>query len=144
LLFLSISACICTGSVAGGTVESTDSPEPPTDEPSAEPTEETGQDIRFGYDEQQRFQIYSDMVQAYYRAVIEAWDLYPTPDPTSSDYTPEALTEARQNQDAYIDEHGELYRQQVANDWGLTIDQLHEIELEGIEKEWPLPPPPIS
>jgi hypothetical protein len=39
----------------------------------------------------------------------------------------------------YADEHYPIYRKRVADKWGLTIKQLHEIGLEGAISFWPMP-----
>ena len=136
-------ACVTPTIIAAPTITPEPTPEQQASE-TPEPTAEPQDDTKFGYTERQRFSIFQDMVQAEYRAQIEAMELYPTPDPQSPDYTAEAATEAMENQNAYADELTELYWQEVADDWGLTIEQLREIDLEGTEKEWPLPPFPDS
>ena len=135
----------CIASTATKATTSTNTPEPTPEQQASktpEPVVEPQDDTKFGYSEQQRFSIFHDMIQAEYRAQLEAEALYPVPDPQSPGYTSEAAAEAIENQIAYSDELVELYWQEVADNWGLTVEQLREIDLEGTEKEWPLPPYP--
>lgn len=110
----------------------------------AETTEHsTGQDgVRFGYGEEERKKIYQEVVRAEDRAQNEAEYYYPTPDPMSESYSQEAMEAALESQMDYYDEHAPECKSEVAQEFGLTTDQLREIIVEGTEKEWPLPSPP--
>jgi hypothetical protein len=48
--------------------------------------------------------------------------------------------EALNNNIDYFDTQREIYRQEVANKYGLTLEELNEIAHEGILNDWPLPP----
>lgn len=100
------------------------------------------EDIKFGYIVEERKQIFYEIVEAEDRAQLEAWETYPTPDPLSNDYTSEKMEEALINSFDYFDEYSELYRQEVAERYDLTIEELEEIGNEGIFSDWPFPPFP--
>ena len=83
---------------------------------------------KLGFTEDERIQIWNDIVHAEDRATAEADTAYPDMDPV----------------DEYLDLLEELelkYKTELANGVGLTIDQLQEISLEGLQKDWPLPTP---
>jgi hypothetical protein len=69
----------------------------------------------------------------------EAEILFPLPDPLSPDYSIELYMEFYEKQRNYADEYYLIYRNRVADKWGLTIKQLHEIGLEGAISFWPMP-----
>lgn len=100
------------------------------------------EDIKFGYTVEERKQIFYEIVEAEDRAQLEAWKAYPTPDPLSNDYTLEKMEEALINSFDYFDEYSELYRQEVAERYDLTIEELEEIGNEGVFNDWPFPPFP--
>ena len=100
------------------------------------------EDIKFGYTVEERKQIFYEIVEAEDRAQLEAWIAYPTPDPLSNDYTSEKMEEALINAFDYFDEYSELYRQEVAEKYGLTMEELKEISNEGVFNDWPIPPFP--
>jgi hypothetical protein len=100
------------------------------------------EDIKFGYTIEERKQIFYEIVEAEDRAQLEAWEAYPTPDPFSSDYTTEKMEEALMNAFDYFDKYTELYRQEVAEKYNLSIEELKEISNEGVFNDWPFPPFP--
>ncbi len=83
---------------------------------------------KLGLSENERIQIWNEIVHTEDRAMAEADAVYPDMDPA----------------DEYFDLLEELelkYKTELANDCGLTLDQLQEISSEGLQKDWPLPTP---
>lgn len=80
---------------------------------------------RLGLTEDQRIQVFWESVRVEDRALAEAMAEHP------GDW------------EKQIDRERELtekYRREVAVEYGLTMEQLEEIEVEGTEKDWPMPP----
>lgn len=102
-------------------------------EPS--PTE----DKKFGYSEEERMQIYYELEQAEIQAQIDAWSLYPTPDPFSSDFSAEKLAEAVAGASSYFAEYSTLFKNVVGEQYNLTPEELLAIGEEGLANNWPLP-----
>lgn len=156
LIILMVSILACSSSADGeAVIESpiapVEVPPTPTQVPSTEaipsnpPTPESSTDepdVKFGYSEDDRMMIFLEIVRAEDRATNEAEWMYPTPDPLSANYSQEAELEALENQFDYYDEYAPLYKIEVAESFGIIEDQLREIVVEGIEKDWPFPPSP--
>lgn len=129
------------------------SPTPPTPEPSStpesipsptnpesggtptpEPKSDEGE-FRFGYSEEERKEIYMELVRAEDQATNEAKSLFPTPDPISAGFSLEALQEALDSLIKYIQQ----VRVQIAERFGLSPEELDEIAIEGALNGWPSP-----
>ena len=99
-------------------------------------------DLKFGYTEEERKAIFLELVRAEDKANNEAEFLFPTPDPLSDSYDQQAMQEALQSQAEHYNEFAPIYRGEVAQSFGLTIDQLDDIGVEGAVNQWPFPPSP--
>ena len=75
------------------------------------------------------------------KVIPELSELFPEPDPLSSDFSLEAVAEALEKQFEYYDENAPLYRRDVAERHGITEEQLDEIGVEGVLNDWPMPTP---
>ena len=128
--------------VSPPTLDPSSIPEPtpsPTDPesgelPTLEPISDEGE-AKFGYSEEERKEIYLELVSAEVLATSEAESLFPTPDPFGGSFSLEAVQAALDNLTAYIQQN----RAQVAEQFGLSIDELDEIGIEGAQNGWPLP-----
>lgn len=80
--------------------------------------------VRFGLTRQQRMVAYRQLVDVEDRGQAEAASQFPT------DFF-------RQFERA--GELAEQYRQDLADELGITLDQLDEIALEGFQQNWPMP-----
>jgi hypothetical protein len=103
----------------------------------AEPT--PTEDKKFGYSEEDRMQIYYELGEAEAQAQIDALSLYPTPDPFSSDFSPEKLAEAVAGASSYFSEYSTLFKNLVGEQYNLTPEELLAIGEEGLANNWPLP-----
>jgi hypothetical protein len=141
----------------------TELPSSPTQEPSATPESiptpagpglgetptlepEPGEGgIRFGYTEAERKEIFLELVRAEDRATNEAEFLFPTPDPLDENYSEDAVLMTLESRINFFDENAPRHREEVAQRFGLSIEQLGEIGREGALNEWPFPdlPTPI-
>lgn len=93
---------------------------------------------KFGLSEDARKQIYSEIVKAEDRAVVEAERKYPLPDPLVMDPSQVVIVEKKQ-----LERQAELrkaliekYKNELAKKYGLTRQQLDEISIEGFIKGW--------
>lgn len=85
-------------------------------------------ELKFGYTEEERKEIWFEIIHAEDRADAEAMEKYPDMEPY----------------DEYADYYDDLsaqYKQEVADAYELTMDQLDEIAFEGLSKNWPFPTP---
>ena len=102
--------------------------------PTLEPKSDEGE-IKFGYTEAERKEIFLELVRAEDLATNEAKSLFPTPDPFGGSFSLEAVQEALESLIRYVQQ----VRAQVAEKFGLSIDELDEIAIEGAQNGWPLP-----
>jgi len=118
------------------TPESIPSPTDPVsgETPSPEPTSDEGE-TKFGYSEEERKEIYMELVRAEDQATNEAKALFPTPDPFSAGFSLEAVQAALDSLIRYVQE----VLAQVAERFGLSPEELNEIAIEGDLNGWPLP-----
>ncbi len=112
--------------------------------PALEPESDMGE-IKFGYSEAERKEIFLELVRAEDRATNEAEFRFPTPDPLGEIYSEDAALVALDGFLNYFNEYAPQYRTQVAERFSLSMDQLDEIGAEGALNEWPFPdlPTPI-
>ena len=81
---------------------------------------------RFAFDESQRKEIYKNIRRAEARGCRDAERRYPND---------------LQKQFTLASELQDRYKNELANKLGISRDQLDEIGLEGIQKNWPFPAP---
>jgi len=79
---------------------------------------------RFGLSEEERKQIWKEFVSAEDRATEEALEEYP------KEFEKQVEMERRLNDD---------YKNKLAEKYELTREQLQEISVEAVEKDWPFP-----
>ena len=86
---------------------------------------------RFGLTTQERMVAYRQLVGAEDRGRTEAEREFPTENAVDlADFT-------RQSERA--DQLAEQYKQELADELGITRDQLDEIAVEGLTQNWPMP-----
>lgn len=88
---------------------------------------------KFGFSEQKRILIFQESVKAEDRSSIEAEKKYPL------SYPAEVTQETIKKYAKYEKQLMEQYKDEIANKYEITREQLDEIEIEGINKQWPLP-----
>ena len=76
-----------------------------------------------------------ELVRAEDQATNEAKSLFPTPDPFSASFSLEAVQEALDSLIRYVQQ----VRVQIAERFGLLIDELDAIATEGALNGWPSP-----
>ena len=94
---------------------------------------------KFGLSEAQRQQIWKEIVQAEDRAHREAEQEFPLPDPSKPGYSSSVFMEQLEKQIELEETLGEKYKNELAEKYGLTRDQLDAIGTEGVIKDWPFP-----
>jgi hypothetical protein len=118
------------------TPESIPSPTNPEsgDTPTPEPKSDEGE-FKFGYSEEERKEIYMELVRAEEEATIEAQNLFPTPDPFGGSFSLEAVQAALDSLIRYVQQ----VRVQIAEMFGLSTGEIDEIAIEGALNGWPSP-----
>ncbi len=97
---------------------------------------------KFGLSEAERQQIWNEIVKSEDRARREAEQEFPDPDPLDPNYSQSLFMEQFEKQIELQRTLDEKYKNELAEKYGLTRDQLAEIAGEGLTKDWPFPPPP--
>ncbi len=96
--------------------------------------------FKHGLSESKRKEIFRAMLMAGKRAEVDAQCMYPLPDPTKpSDYLQAKATKQIEKHMQVFDSLTEKYELKVAERYGITREQLDEIFLEGLTKNWPKP-----
>jgi len=96
--------------------------------------------VRHGLSEGQRREIYAAIVRAEDRAGKEAEAMYPLPEIMSPTYSRENARVQMQREAEARQQLMQQYRAEVARRYGITNDVEKQIGLEGLEKNWPMPP----
>lgn len=89
---------------------------------------------KFGLSEEKRKMIYQEMIKIDRRALEEATQKYFPPNVAPT-------LEQREKAGELMEELQDKYKDKLAKSYGLTYEQQDSIAIEGLEKEWPLPPP---
>jgi len=97
---------------------------------------------KFGLSEAERQQIWNEIVKSEDRARREAEQEFPDLDPLDPNYSQSLFVEQLEKQIELQRILDEKYKNELAEKYGLTRDQLVEIAGEGLTKDWPFPPPP--
>jgi hypothetical protein len=97
-------------------------------------------EVKFDLIESKRKEIFIAIVTAEDRADKEAQHMYPIPDPLEPGYSREKVGTQWKLQIEAFEKLIKKYRMQVAQLYSITEEQLHEISIEGITKNWPIPP----
>ena len=102
-------------------------------------TQPEPEEVRFEYTAGERRQIFYELVQAEDQAQEKVDLLFPTPDPLSDNYSSEQMSSAITGNVNYFKEIVESFQQEVAERYGLTLEELNEIGNEGLMYDWPMP-----
>jgi len=94
---------------------------------------------KFGLSEAERQQIWNEIIEAEDKASQEALQEFPDLDPLDPNYSQELFMEQLEKQIELQRTLDEKYRDELADKYGVTLDQLDEIIVEGLTKDWPLP-----
>ena len=94
---------------------------------------------KFGLSEPERQQIWYEIIEAERRASQEAQQEFPDLDPLDPDYSESAFMEQLNKQIELQRILDERYKNELAEKYGLTLEQLDEIAVEGLTKYWPWP-----
>lgn len=96
-------------------------------------------EVKHGLPESKRKEIFRESVMAEDRASAEAERLYPLPDPRKSGYSQTEASEQVMKQAEALNTLTEKYKSEVAERYGITQEQLGDISVEALTKNWPMP-----
>lgn len=102
-----------------------------------------GPSVKFGLSEEQRKKIFFGMADDEDQAMIAAIKAYPYLDDRQPGWTADKAAEQRRRQSQHRKKLAEQYHKDASQKYGLTREQLDEINIEGGKKKWPVPPPGI-
>jgi len=105
-------------------------------EPAASATPVASGDTKFGLSEETRREVYQAILRAEDHAQVEADRRYPPPDPGAPTDRWQRRAETREQ---FRKQAQEEDKQAIAKHYGLTAEQLREIETEGFRSVWPRP-----
>ena len=94
---------------------------------------------KFGLSEAERQQIWYEIIEAEDRAFQESMQEFPDPDPLDPNYSESLVLEQVEKQMELQRTLDEIYKNELAEKYGLTLEQLDEIVVEGLTKDWPFP-----
>ena len=100
----------------------------------------TTQEMKYGYTEQERKNIYKESWQIEDRSYAEAEAKYPLPDILDPSWSEARANAQLQRQMEYQEKVYARYRKELASKYKLSLEQLAAIDDEGIKKDWPIPP----
>jgi hypothetical protein len=95
--------------------------------------------VKRGLSESKRQEVFRAIVAAEDRADKDAHRMYPLPDARKPGYS---QAKARAQLDKQLEARNSLtkkYKAEIAKENGVAEEQLREISLEGIKKNWPVP-----
>lgn len=96
-------------------------------------------EVKHGLPESKRKEIFRAIVNAEDRADKDAQRMYPLSDPLKPGYSQaKASTQVKKQAEA-LNSLTKKYKDEVAKRYGITYEQLREISVEGIVKNWPIP-----
>jgi hypothetical protein len=96
-------------------------------------------EVKHGLPESKRKEIFKATVTAEDRANADVQRMYPPPDPLKPDYSQAKASAQVMKQADALNTLGKKYKAEVAKRYGITEEQLRDISVEGIEKNWPMP-----
>ncbi len=96
-------------------------------------------EVKHGLPESKRKEIFRAIVTAEDRAHADAQRMYPLPDPLKPGYSQAKASAQVMKQAEALNTLSEKYKAEVAKRYGITEEQLRDISVEGIEKNWPMP-----
>lgn len=94
---------------------------------------------RFGLSEAVRMEVFREIVRAEDRAIEESMERFPDLLPGDPGYSQAAFMRQLEKQMDEQDRLTDLYKDELAAEYGITRDELSEIGREGMNKEWPMP-----
>jgi len=95
--------------------------------------------IKHGLPESKRKEIFRTIVTAEDRANADAQRMFPLPDPLKPGYSQAKARAQVMKQSEALNTLTKKYETEVAKRYGITEEQLLDISVEGIEKNWPMP-----
>jgi hypothetical protein len=96
-------------------------------------------EVKHGLSESKRKEIFRAIVSAEGRVDTDAQRMYPLPDPLTPGYSQAKASEQVRRQAEANNTLAEKYRTEVAKRYGITAAELHDIAVEGLKKNWPMP-----
>lgn len=96
-------------------------------------------EVKYGLSELRRKEIFRAIVSAERRADADAQRMYPLPDPLKPGYSQAKASEQVMRQAEANNTLTEKYRTEVSKRYRITEAQLHDISVEGLTKNWPMP-----
>ena len=94
-------------------------------------------EVKHGLPESKRKEIFRAILTAEARADADAQRMYPLPDPNKSGYSqPKAIEQINKQVEAFY-VLTEKYKSEVAKQYSITQEQLRNIAVEGLPKNWP-------
>jgi hypothetical protein len=96
-------------------------------------------EVKHGLPESRRKEIFTAIVRAEDRADTDAQRMYPLPDPLKPGYSRAKASAQVMKQAQALNTLTKKYKTEVAKRYGITEEQLRDISVEAIEKNWPMP-----
>lgn len=96
-------------------------------------------EVKHGLPESKRKEIFRAIVAAEDRADADAQRMHPLPDPLKPGYSRAKASEQVMKQTEALNTLTTKYKAEVATRYGITEEQLRDISVEAIEKNWPMP-----
>jgi hypothetical protein len=96
-------------------------------------------EVKHGLLESKRKEIFRAIVSTEDRADVDAQRMYPLADPLKPGYSQAKASEQVRRQAEAKNTLTEKYRTEVAKRYGITAAELHDISVEGLTKNWPMP-----
>lgn len=96
-------------------------------------------EVKNGLPESKRKEIFRAVVTAEDRADADAQRMYPIPDPSKPGYSQAKANAQIIKQAEVLDTLTKKYKAKVAERYGITEEQLRDISVEGLKKNWPMP-----
>ncbi|MEE9555451.1 MAG: hypothetical protein V3W18_14285 [candidate division Zixibacteria bacterium] len=96
-------------------------------------------EVKHGLPESKRKEIFRAIVTAEDRAVADASRIYPLPDPGKPGYSQAKASEQYEKQAEASNTLMEKYKSEVAELYGISQEQVKDISIEALTKNWPMP-----
>lgn len=99
----------------------------------------SGPEVKHDLSEAKRKEIFRAIVTAEDRADVDAQRMYPLPDPSRPGYSQSTASAQMMQQAEALNALTAKYKSEIADRYGITEEQLRQITVEGITKNWPIP-----
>lgn len=96
-------------------------------------------EVKHGLRESKRKEIFRAIITAEDRAYADAQRMYPFPDPLKPGYSQANAIEQIKKQAEALNTLTDKYKSEVAERYGVTQEQLRDISVEALTKNWPMP-----